>query len=74
MITNNNFFAYFIKVIDILRYKDDQRILPTNNVVDIYRYSDAMLKHMPRKAPKNFKIHYCKAKKPRYSQMTTTED
>ena len=64
MITNNNFFAYFIKVIDILRYKDGQRILPTNNVVDIYRYSDAMLKHMPGKALKNFKIHYFTAKKP----------
>ena len=54
MITVNNFFVHFIKEIDILRYGDDQHILPTNNVVDIYRYSDIMLKHMPEKALRIF--------------------
>ena len=43
----NNFFAHFIKEIDTRRYGDDIRILPTNNTVDIYKHSDAMLKHMP---------------------------
>ena len=33
--------------IDIRRYDDDIRILPTKNTADIYRYSDAMLKHIP---------------------------
>ena len=32
--------------IDIRRYGDDIRILPTNNTADMYRYSDAMLKHV----------------------------
>ena len=41
--TLNNFFAHFIKKIYVRRYGDDIRILPTNNTVDIYRYSDGML-------------------------------
>ena len=50
----NNFFAHFIKEIDIKRHGDDIRILPTNNTVDVYRYSDAMLKYMPRTALETF--------------------
>ena len=46
LMTLNSFFAHFVKGIDIRRYGNDIRILPTNNTVDIYRYSDAMLKHM----------------------------
>ena len=41
LITLNNFFVHFRKEIDIRRYDDDIRILPTNNTVDIYRYSEA---------------------------------
>ena len=29
---------------------DDTPILPTTNTVEIYKYSDAILKHMPKKA------------------------
>ena len=52
--TVNNFFTHFIKEIDIRRYGDDIRILPTNSTVDIYRYSDAMLKHMPEDTLKKY--------------------
>ena len=52
--TVNNFFTHFIKEIDIRRYGDDIRILPTNSTVDIYRYSDAMLKHMPEDTLKTY--------------------
>ena len=38
MITVNNFFGHWIKDIDIRRYPDDTRILPTNNNVDVYQY------------------------------------
>ena len=48
-ITVNNFFAHWIKEIDIKRLGDDVPILPTTNTVEIYKYSDAMLKHMPKK-------------------------
>ena len=46
----NNFFAHWLKEVDIKRYPDDIRILPRNNTVDIYRYSEKMLKHLPAKS------------------------
>lgn len=58
MITVNSFllffFAYWIKEIDIKQCVDDLQILPTNNPTDIYRYSDAILKHMPKDTLKAF--------------------
>ena len=47
LIAVNNFLVHFTKEIDIRRYSNNIRILPTNNTVDIYRHSDTMLKHMP---------------------------
>ena len=47
-ITVNNFFAHWIKEIDIKRLGDDIPILPTTNTIPIYRYSDRLLKHMPK--------------------------
>ena len=47
-ITVNNFFAHWIKEMDIKRLGDDTPILPTTNTVEIYKYSDAILKHMPK--------------------------
>ena len=35
-----------------MRYPDDKRILPTNNSVDIYQYSNAQMKYLPEKAGK----------------------
>ena len=60
--TVNKFFTDFIiKQFDTRRYGDNIRILPTNITVDIYRYSDAMLKHMPDGALKTCdKTLYCK--------------
>ena len=49
-ITVNNFFAHWIKEIDIKKLGDDTPILPTTNTVEIYKYSDAILKHVPKKA------------------------
>ena len=49
-ITVNNFFAHWIKEIDIKRLGDDTPILPTTNTVEIYKYSDAILKHIPKNA------------------------
>ena len=47
-ITVNNFFAHWIKEIDIKSLSDDVPILPTTNTIPIYRYSDRLLKHMPK--------------------------
>ena len=49
-ITVNNFFAHWTKEIDIKRLGDDTPILPTTNTVEIYKYSDAILKHIPKNA------------------------
>ena len=51
-ITVNNFFAHWIIEIDIKRLGDDIPVLTTTNTVDIYMYSDAMLKHVPKNALK----------------------
>ena len=48
-LTVNNFFAHWLKEIDTKRLGDDIPILPTTNTIDIYKYSDAMLKHLPKK-------------------------
>ena len=45
----NNFFEHWLKEVNIKCYPDDIRILPTNNSVDIYCYSENMLKHLPAK-------------------------
>ena len=42
MITVNNFFANWIGEISIKRYGEDVAILPSSNVIEIYRYSEAM--------------------------------
>ena len=49
-ITVNNFFAHWIKEINIKRLDDDTPILPTTNTLEIYKYSDAILKHIPNNA------------------------
>ena len=36
-----------VKDVNIKRYGDDIAILPINKTLDIYRYPDAMLKHLP---------------------------
>ena len=37
-VTANNFFRHWFTDIDIRRYPDDMKILPTNNSLDIYQY------------------------------------
>ena len=55
MMTVNILFVLWIKEINIKRYGDDLEIVLTNNVTDIYRYLDAILKHMSKNALKIFK-------------------
>ena len=49
-ITVNKFFAHWIKEIGIKRYGDNLSILPLTNTVEVYKYSDRQLKHVPEKA------------------------
>ena len=46
------FFGHRFIDIDIRRYPDDLRVLPTNNSVDIYKYSNAQMKYLPEKSAK----------------------
>ena len=45
-----NIFAHWVTEIDIKWNGDDLQTLPTNNATDIYQYSDAILKRMPKDA------------------------
>ena len=43
MMMVNRLFGHWFTDIDIRRYPDDMRILPANNSVDIYQYSNAQM-------------------------------
>ena len=64
MILVNNFFAHWIKDISIKRYGDNMvTILPINSTLDIYRYSESMLKHLPDDVLKTFQYELLYSKK-----------
>ena len=46
------FFAHWIKEIDVTKYGTNKSLIPTTTPQEVYRYSDAMLKHLPKNAPK----------------------
>ena len=61
--------------IDIRRYHDDMRLLPTNNSVDIYQYSKAQIKYLPEKSVKKLLKTMLYSNKPVYfRKKTLTED
>ena len=45
----NNFFARWFTDLDIRRYPDDMKILPTDKTMSIYDYANAQLKYLPPK-------------------------
>ena len=70
-ITVNNFFGHWITGINIQCYPDDTRILPTNNNVDVYQYSNAQLKYPPEKSVKIVLKNLLYANKPVYLDADT---
>ena len=66
MITVNNFFGHWFTDIDIRRYPDDMRLLPTNNSVAIHHYSNAQMKYLPETAVKKLLKTMLYSKKPVY--------
>ena len=66
MITANSFFGHWIKDIDIRRYADDTKILPTNDNVDVYQYSVSQLKYLPKNAISTIEKVLLYSKKPVY--------
>ena len=51
----NNFFAHWIREIDITKYEINKFLIPTTTPKGIYRYSDSLLKHLPKNALKMIK-------------------
>ena len=51
-ITVNNFFNHLVKE---TKYCSDKELIPTFSPYEIYQYSDAMLKHLPKDALKKLK-------------------
>ena len=48
----NNLFAHLKKEISITRYGHNKQLIPTFSHYEIYQYSDAMLKHLPKDSSK----------------------
>ena len=54
----NNFFVHWIKEINVTKNVTNESLIPTTTPQEVYSYSDAMLKHLPKNAlkmiPKDF--------------------
>ena len=50
-----NVFTHWIRELNIVRYGDERPVLPTTNTVNVYRYSDGLLKYMLRRIDYNGK-------------------
>ena len=70
LITANNSFAHWVKEIIITKYGSDKELLPTFTPWEIYQYSDAMLKHLPKASLKTIQKHLLYSKEPVYYANT----
>ena len=71
MITVNNFFAHWVKEISITKYGSDKKLPPTFTPWEIYQYSDAMLKHLPKDSLKTIQKHLLCSKEPVFNGNTS---
>ena len=70
LITVNNFFAHWVKEISITKYGSNKELPPTFTPWEIYQYSDAMLKHLPKASLKAIQKHLRYSKEPVYYANT----
>ena len=73
LITVNNFFAHWVKEISITKYGSDKELPPTFSTLEVYQYSDQMLKHLPSDALKTIQKTHLYSKKPVYFASETYE-
>ena len=66
MITVNNCFARWITDIDIRRYPDDTRILPTINKAGVCQFTASHLKYLPKDSAKTIMKQLLYSNKPVY--------
>ena len=70
MITVNNFFAHWVKEDSIAKYGSDKELPPTFTPWEVYQYSDAMLKHLPKDSLKTMQKHLLYSKEKVYYAST----
>ena len=73
LITVNNFFAHWVKEISITKHGSGRELPPTFTPWEIYQYSDAMLKHLPKASLKTIQKHLLYSKEPIYYGNTAYE-
>ena len=73
MIKVNNFFGHLIKKISITKYGSDKELIPTFSPYEIYQYSDAMLKHLPKDSLKKFEKTILYSKQSVHYNKTTVD-
>lgn len=59
----NNFFAYWIKEIDVLKHGTNKSLTPTTTLQEIGSYSEAMLKNLPKNTLKMIEKNLLYSKK-----------
>ena len=57
LIAVNNFLAHWVKEVGRTKYGSDKELLPTFTPWEVYQYSDAMLKHLPKDSLKTLQKH-----------------
>ena len=70
LITVNNFFAHWVKEVSITKYGSDKELPPTFTSWEVYQYSDAMLKPLPKDSLKTLQKHLLYSKEKVYYAST----
>lgn len=52
-------FPHWIKGIDFTKYRTNKNLIPTTTQQEVYKYSDAMSKHLPKNALKIIQKIFC---------------
>ena len=67
----NNFFCRWFTEIDIKRYPDHVKILPTDKTITIYDYANAQLKYLPKDSVKKIRKSFLYSNLPVYLPVNT---
>ena len=67
----NNFFCRWFTELDIKRYPDDVKILPTDKTLTIYDYANAQLKYLPKDSVKKIRKSFLYSNLPTYLDPDT---
>ena len=70
LIAVNNFFAHWVKEVSITKYESGKELPPTFTPWEVYQYSDAMLKHLPKDRLKTLQKHLLYSKEKVYCAST----